>query len=353
MGKVRGFFKCKWKNIVIVAVALLLVAVLAAVLAINGLLGRINYDDHYVKSSQPDDIINNSTVSTNDVKDDELTDDNLHVVEGQSTKETIKQWCSSGTVAASDDVINILLIGMDNNNIKTNSRADAMMIVSINKQTGKITLASVLRDQYAYVAGKKPRFEKMHHALTRGGPQLQIATIEQHLKVQIDNYILVNFTSFKSIVDKLGGVDINLTSSEAKILGLSKGVQHLDGNRVLTYVRIRAIDSDVVRTSRQQTVIEAIIKKASTASLPELTAAITDMLGYVRTGMSKGEIMSYAAEAVTSGWFDYEVVNYVAPGADYRRGGYIGSSWYWTVNYPKAAQELQLKLYGRTNIVIE
>lgn len=348
----KNFFKTKWKHIVIVAVSLLLVVALAAVLVVNGMLDRINYDDHYVKSSQPD-IINNSTVSTNDVKEEDYADDKIHVVEGQSTKDSIKQWCSTGSVVASDDVINILLIGMDNDNIRYNSRADAMMIVSINKNTGKITLASVLRDQYAYVNGKKPRFEKMHHALARGGPALQIATIEQHLKVQIDNYILVNFTSFKSIVDKLGGVDINLTSSEAKVLDLPKGTQHLSGAKVLQYVRIRSIDSDVVRTSRQQTVIEAIIKKAGDASLGELTAAISDVLQYVRTGMSKGEIMAYAAEAFSSGWFNYDVVNYVAPGADYRKGGYIGSLWYWTVNYPKAAQELQLKLYDRTNIVIE
>lgn len=353
MGKVTNFLKSKWKHIVIVTVSLLLVAVLAVVLAVNGLLDRINYDDHYVKSSQAGDIINDSSVPQNDVKDEDYADDKIHVVDGQSTKDAIKQWCSTGSAVSSDDVVNILLMGMDNNNIRYNSRADAMMIVSINKQTGKITLASVLRDQYAYVNGKTARFEKMHHALARGGPQLQISVIEAHLKVQIDNYILVNFTSFKSIVDILGGVDITLTSAEAKVLGLSAGTQHLSGGQVLTYARIRAIDSDVVRTSRQQKVIEAIIKKASTASLSELTAAISDVLGYVRTGMSKGEIMSYATEAFTSGWFNYDIVNYCAPGEDYRKGGYIGSSWYWTVNYPRAAQELQQTLYGKTNIVID
>ena len=347
------FFKSKWKHILIVAIALILVVVLAIVLGINHILNQANYDDHYVKSSQNADIIHDSSVPTNDLAEDDLVEDKIHVIEGPSTKDSIKEWCSMGNVVSSDDVINILLIGMDNENMYTNSRADAMMIASINKKTKKITLASVLRDQYAYVNSSKPRFEKMHHALARGGPQLQISVIEAHLKVRIDNYILVNFTSFKKIVDMLDGITVNLTSAEAKLVGVPAGRQHLNGEQVLKYTRIRFIDSDVVRTSRQQTIIEAIIERAKTASLTELTAVITELLGYVRTGMNKGEILGLAAEAVASGWFNYELVNYVAPGADYRKGGYIGRLWYWTVNYPKAAQELQLRLYDRTNIIIE
>ncbi|MDD6284776.1 MAG: LCP family protein [Firmicutes bacterium] len=353
MEKIKNFFKTKWKFIVIAVVALLLIAVLAAVLFVNGLLGNITYDDPYRKSSQSGDIINDSSVNVNSVDAKDFADEQIHTVDGDSTKDSIKKWCESGTVASSKDVINILLMGMDNRNIKYNSRADSMMIASINTKTGQITLASILRDQYAYVNSRSIKFEKMHHALVRGGPAKQIEVIEAHYKVQIDNYILVNFTSFKSIIDKLGGVTINLTSAEAKVLGMSAGEQLLNGTKALEYSRIRYIDTDVARTGRQQKVIEAIIQKARGASLVELTQVISELLQYVRTGMSKSEILGYATEAFTSGWFSYDIVHYCAPGENYRKGGFKGDIWYWTVNYPRAAQELQMTLYGRTNIVID
>ena len=92
----------------------------------------------------------------------------------------ILSWRSNGMPAKEENVLNILLIGIDSEseNMLLNSRADAMMILSINHNTKRITLASILRDQYSYVETQKHKgFEKFHHANSYGGPSAQIKMI--------------------------------------------------------------------------------------------------------------------------------------------------------------------------------
>lgn len=63
----------------------------------------------------------------------------------------IRLWRQTGSPVGEPDVMNILLIGADTPDTTKNSRADTMMIASVNKKTHTITLASLMRDQYSYV----------------------------------------------------------------------------------------------------------------------------------------------------------------------------------------------------------
>ena len=268
-------------------------------------------------------------------------------------QELIRNWCANGEAVSSAQVLNILLVGEDNRDVNFNGRADSMMLLSVNTRTRTITLTSLLRDQYAYIstsAGES--FEKMHLANTRGGPQLLIATIEAHYKVQIDNYVMVSLETFPKVIDRLGGVTVTLTEAEATALGqgFTVGAQRLDGNQALRFARLRRIDSDQARTGRQRRVVNAIIDELRSAPIGELIGVINDLLPYVRTGLTQSQMISLATRAVSDGWTGYGMRQLLVPDYGTWRGGYEDNLWYWFVDYPLAAHDLQTALYGKSNI---
>ena len=271
----------------------------------------------------------------------------------------IKNWMNNGSPVRESYVTNILLIGNDEN--KTYSRADAMMILSINHHTKTITLASIMRDQYSYVvANGTGRFEKFHHACARGGPALQIQMIERYYKVVIDNYATANFESLSAMIDIIGGIEMTLTDAEAKHMReewgctrLTKGGTYkLSGWEALMYCRIRKGNTggDTARVSRQQELFMKLISMAGELSRAQLIALVNSLIPYIRTGLSSTDILAYAVTALTDGWFDYEIKRVTLPDDNCATGMTVSGLWYWKVDFPVAAQKLQKALYGNTNI---
>jgi len=273
----------------------------------------------------------------------------------------ILSWRENGAPAKEENVTNILLLGIDTDseNMNLNSRADAMVIVSINHNTRKITLASILRDQYAYVETNKNKgFEKFHHANSYQGPSAQIKMIEQYYKVSIDNYALVNFYSLPKIIDKLGGVSINITKTEKEYMNTSwgtkvkEGLNTINGETALIYMRIRhQTGGDEARVTRQKQVIKAIINKLKTKNATAVASLITEINGYVRTGYTSQELLDLAINAVSGGWLNYEIAEFSMPDRECAGEITVNGIWYWKVDYPRAAQKLQLALYDKTNIL--
>lgn len=199
-----------------------------------------------------------------------------------------------------DNVINIMLIGQDRLPGQGRQRSDSMILLTVNKSKGTITLTSFMRDQYVRIPGYKNN--KMNSAYAFGGMKLLNATLETNFGVKVDGDIEVDFNNFEKLIDMLGGVDIKLTSKEAKHLNsgygwkLSAGTQRLNGKQALAYSRIRKIDSDYRRAERQRTVISSLINRYKTLSLPEMLSMIEDVLPLVTTNMSKNEIIDIAVE---------------------------------------------------------
>ena len=275
-------------------------------------------------------------------------------------EETVKSWYNNGQPAKDDNVLNILLIGIDveTSDMEKISRADAMMLVSVNHRKKNITLTSILRDQYCYMEhnGKKT-FEKLHHANNYGGPELQIELIERYYKVSVDNYALVNFYSLPKIIDKMGGVKVQVTKTEADYMNtfwgtsVHTGENVLDGATALIYMRIRhQTGGDTARVSRQQQVVKSVMNEVKNLNKAELVSLVAELLKYIRTGYSSDEILSLSADALVNGWFNYQVKQQSFPGEDCATGTTIDGIWYWKVDFPLAAQKMQNSLYGRTNI---
>ncbi len=282
-----------------------------------------------------------------------------------SIKDLLKSWATNGGQKLySKKVINVLLVGEDDED--GSHRSDSTMLVSVNTKTKKITITSFLRDSYTYMnIDGKDRYDKTNHSYAWGGAAALMEVLSSNYKIKIDHYVSINYKSFKAAIDALGGVSVPITEKEASYMNRTtrvKGFESgdsvlLNGERALIYARIRKLDSEVERTRRQRELISSVIKNVKASSLSDLNYAIETFLPYVTTNYSSSEILTLGMQALSEGWLKYEIVSQVMPTEELRYGvtgfqTYTGRLDVWIVDYIKAARELQLGLYGQTNIEI-
>ena len=278
-------------------------------------------------------------------------------------KQSLIDWATIGNdrKMSSKNVINVLLIGADSRNGTNSGNTDVMMLISVNKKTKELKLVSFFRDSYLYVEGNKNSYcTKLNAAYSMGGPETLIKTIENNYKIEIDNYVMVNFESFTKIIDAMGGVTVDVQQYEADYnykkfkveLPVGENVT-LNGEQALCFVRIRNCDADgdVSRTRRQRMVIDSILSRVKDASISDLNKYIDLLLPYVDTGYKKTEIVSMGIKALTGGWANYERKQLQMPPEDCRTSG-SANMWIWVVDYELAAHKLQMELYGQSNINI-
>lgn len=292
-----------------------------------------------------------------------------------SYRDMVRTWYYNGEPASSSNILNILLIGEDTrgDEIKdSGSLADSVIIASVNTETGELILSSILRDTYAYyelTPGDESTgtYGKINECMSRGGLSAYINAVERLFKINIDNYVLVNFANFKKIIDSLGGVTIEMTAAEIREINNhpgtygdvyidgDAGMKLLNGEQALAYCRIRHLDGDQFRADRQKTVLLAVFTKLKSSSMIKLTGVVTNLLPYVKTGFRKSEILSLGEYALSNGWLSYNVVTHTVPQEETRTGGQ-GSGfynvWCWKVDFPLATQILQEKIYGKSNVIL-
>ena len=225
----------------------------------------------------------------------------------------------------SDSVMNILLLGIDNN-----KNSDSMIVVSINKDTKKVKLVSFSRIAYAAIEGfGNSRLSHAHRFGGGGsaGVALVRDAIEKNYKIRIDNYISTSIKNFQTAIDCMGGVDIGLTKEELDTevmqrslsrqgyTNFSPNVYNLNGYSAMNYVRLRSIDSDWKRTQRQRNVLEALAKKVKGMSILEIRSLVEEILPLVNTDLTKGEILSQMMNVYS--YLSGDIEQYVIPHQGY------------------------------------
>lgn len=307
------------------------------------------------------------------------------------------------------DVYNILLVGQDLRSTadeNAQSNTDVMLMLSLNSKNKTITLTSFMRDMWMYIPSCQYS-DRLNAAFFAGGPEYLRNTIEAYFGVSIDKYVVVNFNQFIDIVDTLGGLDIYVTPNEANgyykdatfnpkgdntrgmqnpldeqnhILGNPYGtdyikmdygedgdvgqVVHLNGNQALAYSRIRHVDyvdpnnpapltyeanySDFGRTKRQRLVISKIIEKTKGASLVQLNQLAHDILEHIYTDISEGEAASLLLNIFE--YMNYDVQDFRIPEEGTYSGHWIKGRSVILCNTIKNATDLQMLVYGSTNI---
>ena len=356
----------------------IILAIVALIVALSVVIAIIRIDDFLNIMTN-----NNGSVATTEKPwqgMDKLVEEFSPIDETEATqlaslKDMIKTWYYNGKPCSSSHVLNVLLIGEDTRGeeiLDEGTRADSAIIVSVNIDTGVITLTSILRDAYTYwetTEGDEStgQFGKINGAMSTGDINAYINCVENMYKVKIDNYVIVNFDSFEKIVDHLGGVTLELTEAEIneinnhpkrygnvtieKTFEGSKGKIKLNGKQALAYCRIRKIDSDNMRADRQKTCMKEVFKQAKNAKKIDIIPIVKDLIPYVKTGFSKSEIVKIARYAISQGWLDYDIYMQNLPEHNLKGGTAFGA-WVWKCDFPADAYNLQYIIYGKSNITL-
>lgn len=259
---------------------------------------------------------------------------------------------------------NIALLGIDSraDDYSPGNRSDCIIIASLNEKTNSVKLTSVYRDTYVYVEenGSK-KLDKITHAYAYGGAQNTLKSLNEALDLNITEYVTVNFDAVISAVDALGGITLNIDSSEIKYIndyidatsktsGVSSnhitktGSQTVDGVQAVAYSRIRyTAGGDYKRTERMRDVISAMLAKAKTLSLGQLNSFANTILPRISTNITSGEILGLIPSLATINVSDSQ-------GWPYEVRGITLSAWYGVpVTLESNVIQLHEELFGQEN----
>lgn len=216
----------------------------------------------------------------------------------------------AGVVDDADDrsITNVALFGIDQRKGDTQFRADAIIIASVDKLHNKIKLSSMMRDTYVAIDGHG--MNKLGHAYFYGGPQLAVKTLNQNFGLDIREYVTVNFAELASIIDAVGGVEIDVSEAERKSANNSiweqvkvadlaptpiekAGLQNLNGTQAVAYARIRHVgNADFDRTNRQREVLGKLFEKALAMNPIQYPEFARKFLPTVETSLGLGQILN-------------------------------------------------------------
>lgn len=254
------------------------------------------------------------------------------------------------TIPDFGDRLNFLLLGTDAREGEKVARTDTMILVSVDKDTNRISMLSIPRDTRVNIPGRG--MDKINAAYVYGGPKLASKTVSNLLGVPIDYYVLARFEGFKDIVDALGGVDFEVQQNmyyPAEGINLKKGQQRLDGDKALQFVRYRSYpNGDIDRTEQQQRFLKALaeetLQPSNVIKLPKLAYSVNKN---VDTNMGLSNMIKLAKAA--KGLNDTDIVTQTLPG----RFMDINGVSYWHVEPANAKKSVVMLLDGQTSNVIE
>ena len=246
-----------------------------------------------------------------------------------------------------DNVINILLLGVDTRNAELIEEdvklADVQIILSLNTETGDVKLSSILRDTVVvnpFTGVRSPINYSLRSFDSKGkfhdDPQRAIATVNYNFEMNIQYYVMINFRGVAAIVDQLGGIDMELTEGEAaninyylkknaksilkhydtkeakaarEELKVEDGVQHLDGLQALMYARLRQnktrkkynLGDDWQRTARTRNLLDKLLQKVLKKDAWDIIDLAGFAIDYVDTNMNLDTMSSMILKVLGSG----------------------------------------------------
>ena len=225
-------------------------------------------------------------------------------------------------------VINVLLIGQDAREGEESKNSDTVILITVNKETKKITMTSFLRDSYVTLNNVVDSNGKCHGGATKltlayalgyqwggtlGAMQVMDQVITNNFGPVVDHNIEVNMEAFDACINALGGVTITLDKDEAKYMNnyfskfdaegreFFEGDNLVDGWAAEVYVRTRHAnngDNDYNRTNRQRQVVAQVLEKVKNMSVLELNKLVDQLLPLVATDMTNTDMTNYILEVL-------------------------------------------------------
>ncbi|WP_232696005.1 LCP family glycopolymer transferase [Brevibacillus daliensis] len=222
----------------------------------------------------------------------------------------------------SDKPVSLVILGRDTRNKNGMQNTDVMLVAVINPMNKKVTMLSIPRDTRTKIEGfngyhkansiyyygelERRQTESKGQKADMNGIKLVKKTLEEILGIPIQYSVQVDFQGFTSVIDAIGGVEINIDRelkyndpTDGTHIDLMPGLQLLNGDQTLGYVRHRKdnrgelyYSSDFDRNRRQQEVIKAIMNKISTFDgMTKIPKIVEVSSTYVSTDLTKDQIM--------------------------------------------------------------
>jgi LCP family protein required for cell wall assembly len=233
----------------------------------------------------------------------------------------------------------ILMLGTDNSQVggrTGDNHSDSILLLHTDPSHHRLYYLSIPRDLQVPIPGYGT--QKINAAFQIGGPALAIKTIRSFTGIAVNHVVVLNFADFKTLIDKLGGVDVNVPKpirsnrfdcpypTQARCSAwqgwrFEKGTQHMNGERALIYARIREnmldpSENDITRGARQQAVMEAVASRfTSPTTLVRLPFAGSSLAKPLTTDLSAGELTQL-------GWVKFRASN--SSSIHCRLGGDLG-----------------------------
>jgi len=215
-----------------------------------------------------------------------------------------------------DGALNVLLMGSDSRGDETTldvagpsgQRTDTMMLLHVDADRQHASVMSLMRDLWVPVPGHGDA--KLNAAWAYGGSPLTVQTVEGLLGVRIDHVAIVDFEGFAGMTTALGGVDVvsekafrSTARDRARSYEYVQGVNHLEGDAALSFVRERAAfaDADYQRVRNQQAflrgVLDSLVSRATLTDPTRVTGFVTAVAPYVTVdaGLDAASLVSLGA----------------------------------------------------------
>lgn len=198
----------------------------------------------------------------------------------------------SGTPGVQEEptkTVNILVMGVDARP-GDRGRSDTMVLVNLDPATKAIKLMSIPRDTLVELPRRGD--QKINAAYAYGGMELAKETVSELIGMPVQYGVVMNLEGFSEIIDLVGGVTVDVEQkmvyddpAQNLHIRLSKGVQHMDGQHALWYMRWRSDGKgDIGRIARQQKLFTALADQVLTpAILPRVPALIAKVNKIVTT----------------------------------------------------------------------
>ncbi|SUY45664.1 cell envelope-like transcriptional attenuator domain-containing protein [Clostridium putrefaciens] len=248
------------------------------------------------------------------------------------------------------DIINIALFGLDKTSNDELGRSDATMVVTIDKKNDKLKMSSIMRDSYVDIDGHGK--DKLNHAHAFGGPQLAIKTINKNYKLNIKDYVSVNFSNMEKLIDALGGVNVDVKREEVNEINITTvgsptsisrpGLQKLNGKQALAYSRIRHVgNGDFERTDRQRVVLNSMFEIIKTSGASQYPSIVAKLLPLVETSLSKTDIIKLGTGVLMDGKINIEQERFPVDGYFKDGGEIIKDVWYLPFDSKVTIKQMQ------------
>lgn len=221
-------------------------------------------------------------------------------------------------------IVNFLLIGQDARPGEDSKNSDTVLLVSVNKETKKITMISFLRDSFVVIPQVYDTYGNPHSGQTKltlayamgykwggdlGAMEIMDQVIERNFGAVVDYNVEINLDAFDAIINAVGYITADLDEDEAAYMNekfkdypdrnFKVGENRLDGWAAEEYARMRHssnADNDYKRTARQRTVVSQVLERVKGMNVMQINALVDELLDKVLTDMTNSDITTCITE---------------------------------------------------------